>query len=152
MFCKGLKFHKVLERQRKNNITLLICSTKYHWVSLVSVIWLYPFLNCHSYTLICHHRFTLSAFLVGIWSGYYVIDLIPLIKFPHLIASIQHTLSHVWEGGLVSWKEQWALELNLSSKPFISYVCLGRLLNLSELLFPLLQSGKSNIFIPGLLC
>lgn len=35
--------------------------------------------------------------------------------------------------------------------PLISCACLGRLLDLSELLFPLLQSGKSNVYIPGVL-
>lgn len=136
MFCQRLKFHKVLESQRENTITLLMFSGVQNMAILFS----------QTVTLTLWYAIT-GFFYLHFWLACVVATLqlkwILLIKFLHLTASfpLLYLLPGRWLGIMertvgISIK----LEFKARLCPLLA-MCV-RLLNLSELQSPLLPRGK----------
>lgn len=136
MFCQRLKFHKVLESQRENTITLLMFSGVQNMAILFS----------QTVTLTLWYA-TTDSFYLHFWLAWVVATMqlkwILLIKFLHLTASfpLLYLLLGRWLGIMertvgISIK----LEFKARLCPLLA-MCVW-LLNLSELWSPLWPRGK----------
>lgn len=121
--CISWCFAKVwnLIRKSKKNSNLLIYSTRYHCIWCPEY-WYTCFLNYHSCTSTCHHRFISHEFLIGMWSDY---QIFPPIAFFQCILLLLGWLPVVTGKKRRCWDPTW---VHSSAQPLISYAPLGRLL------------------------